>query len=271
MMSREIVSLFFFLYCLVKMVKRGGLLLELFSGTGSIGKAARKNGFGRVISVDFDEGCDADYTCDVRKLPYKTLPTPDFIWASPPCTTYSYAAIWYRHRDENGKALTAEAKEADRILRHTFQIINYFLKKNPTLKFCIENPRGYMQKMPEVRELYKCTTSYNNFGFPIRKPTDFFSNYRLQLPECRKLDSDLRICGSNMVEIRRRMGVKTGDDLTKLLYRIPPKLAGSILRQASAPSPPSSASSSSSSSSSDSSASSSSASSAASSASFASS
>ena len=211
----------------------GGLLLELFSGTGSVGKKARKRGYD-VISVDVDERCGCDYTCDVRKLPYKTLPTPDFVWASPPCTTYSYAAIWYRHRDTDGVAQTDDAKDADAVLRYTLRIINYFLKKNPDLRFCIENPRGYMQKMPQMKRLYHTTTSYNNFGVPFCKPTDFFTNYVLQLPKCRRMATDLKICGSNRVEIRRRMNVQTGDDLTRLLYRIPPKLVQEILRQAEA-------------------------------------
>ena len=207
-------------------------LLELFSGTGSVGKAARRNGYDDVISVDIDDKCDADYICDVRRLPYKTLPTPDFIWASPPCTTYSYAAIWYRHRDTNGRARTTDAKDADDILRCTFRIIYYFLKRNPRLKFCIENPRGYMRKASETHGLFRTTTSYNNFGFPICKPTDFYSNFAIDLPECKRLRTDLRICGSNIVEIRKRMNARGGDDLTTLLYRIPPRLVGSILRQA---------------------------------------
>ena len=185
----------------------------------------------KVISVDMDPNCECDYTCDVRRLPYKTLPTPGVIWASPPCTTYSYAAIWYRHRDSNGKAQTKDAKDADAILRHTFLIINHFMKENPNLKFCIENPRGYMQKMSQIEPLHRTTTSYNNFAFPICKPTDFFTNFPLELPECRRLETDLRICGSNMQEIRKRMKVKTGDDLTRLLYRIPPRLVKTIFEQ----------------------------------------
>ena len=207
-------------------------LLELFSGTGSVGNAALRNRFSKVISVDIDESCDADYICDIRKLKYKTLPTPDFIWASPPCTTYSYAAIWYRHRNEKGEARTDDAHDANDILRCTFRIIRYFMKLNPRLKFCIENPRGYMRQMPETQNLYRSTTSYNNSGCPICKPTDFFSNYPLELPECKRMKSDLRICGSNMVEIRKKMKIKTEDDLTSLLYRIPPRLVGLILRQA---------------------------------------
>ena len=73
-----------------------------------------------------------------------------------------------------------------------------------------------------MKRLYHTTTSYNHFGFPFCKPTDFFTNYVLQLPKCRRMATDLRICGSNRVEIRRRMNVQTGDDLTRLLYRIPP-------------------------------------------------
>ena len=207
-------------------------ILELFSGTGSVGKAARRNGYDSVVSVDIDEKSGADYVCDVRNLPYKQLATPDFIWASPPCTTYSIAAAWYRHRDGDGVARTDDARDADDILRHTFKIIRHFLKLNSALCFCVENPRGYMRKASEVQGLLRATTTYNNFGFPYQKATDFFTNFPLALPAPRRLVTDLPITGSSTAEIRKRMNVKTGDNLTKLLYRIPAQLVGSILRQA---------------------------------------
>ena len=210
------------------------LLLELFSGTGSVGRVARRNGYDRVISVDIDESRDPDYACDVRQLPYRELPTPDFIWASPPCTTYSFAAIWYGHRDGRGRARTEDAHDADAILRCTFRIIRYFLRRNPRLGFCIENPRGYMRQAPETSGTLLTTTSYNHFGYPICKPTDLFTNYPLALPACARRETDLRICGSNAAEIRRRMNVRSKDSLTTVLYRIPPRLVGLILRQARA-------------------------------------
>ena len=91
------------------------LLIELFSGTGSVGKVARKMGW-NVISVDADPSHGAMYTANILKLDYKSMPVPDFVWASPPCTTYSLAATWFRHRDPStGKAFTEDARKADEI------------------------------------------------------------------------------------------------------------------------------------------------------------
>ena len=44
-----------------------------------------------VISVDIDPLHNATHTVDVLRFPYKTIPVPDYVWASPPCTTYSHA------------------------------------------------------------------------------------------------------------------------------------------------------------------------------------
>ena len=64
-------------------------LLELFSGTGSVGKVARDKGHS-VISLDLK---DADINSDILEWNYKDYEVGyfDFIWASPPCTEYSIA------------------------------------------------------------------------------------------------------------------------------------------------------------------------------------
>ena len=64
-------------------------LLELFSGTRSVGKVAERLGF-TVISLDIK---NADIECDIMDWDY-TIYSPtcfDFIWASPPCTEYNRA------------------------------------------------------------------------------------------------------------------------------------------------------------------------------------
>jgi len=65
------------------------LLLELFKGTGSVGKIAKKMKMD-IISLDFDEKFEPDILTDILKWNYKTIPIPDIIWASPPCNTYLY-------------------------------------------------------------------------------------------------------------------------------------------------------------------------------------
>ena len=62
-------------------------LLELFSGTGSVGKVARDIGY-EVISLDLK---NADINIDILKWDYKVYDPGyfDIIWASPPCNTFN--------------------------------------------------------------------------------------------------------------------------------------------------------------------------------------
>jgi hypothetical protein len=62
-------------------------LLDLFSGTHSVGKVARALGY-EVVSLDL---ADATICCDVREWEYDVFPRGHFdvIWASPPCDTFS--------------------------------------------------------------------------------------------------------------------------------------------------------------------------------------
>jgi hypothetical protein len=67
------------------------ILLELFSGTGSIGRAFRAKGW-EIISIDIDPKTDCTICMDVRDLTPAQLPAhPDLIWASPVCTHFSRA------------------------------------------------------------------------------------------------------------------------------------------------------------------------------------
>ena len=64
-------------------------LLELFSGTGSVGNIARGLGWD-VTSLDRD--MKANIMCDIQDWDYEADEGHyDFIWASPPCTEYSCA------------------------------------------------------------------------------------------------------------------------------------------------------------------------------------
>ena len=58
-------------------------MLELFSGTGSVGKVAEQMGM-TVISLDRD--MEADLQCDIMDWDYRELPRHmfDIVWANPP-------------------------------------------------------------------------------------------------------------------------------------------------------------------------------------------
>ena len=65
------------------------VLLELFSGTGSVGRAFDALGWD-VISVDIDPKANATYTCDIADFDYRCIDgRVDVIWASPSCSKYS--------------------------------------------------------------------------------------------------------------------------------------------------------------------------------------
>lgn len=150
-------------------------VLELHAGSRSIGKVAEKLGF-KVFSVDWTAYENIDLVIDIEQLTPEHVPfIPDVIWTSPDCTTYSIAAISH-HR--NGTLPVSDyAKKCDAVNFHQIELINYYLKLNPNLKFFIENPRGMMRKMPFVKGIDRATIWYCRYGDDRAKPTDIFTNH----------------------------------------------------------------------------------------------
>lgn len=145
-------------------------LLELFAGSRSVGKVAETMGF-EVFSVDVNGFENIDLVKDIEQITLADVPwTPDVIWASPPCTTYSIAAI-STHRDGTTPK-TEAARKADKLLAKTLEIMTWF----PGAKFFIENPVGMMRKMPQLRSIERRTVIYCSYLDTRMKPTDIFTN-----------------------------------------------------------------------------------------------
>lgn len=98
---------------------------------------------------------------------------PDVIWASPPCTSYSIAAISH-HRKKNAETGSLDpvsdfAKLSDELVKHTLELIKELKPKY----WFIENPRGGMRKMDFMQGLPRCTVTYCQYGDTRMKPTGY--------------------------------------------------------------------------------------------------
>ena len=154
-------------------------VLELFAGSRSIGKAAESLGY-NVFSCDINEFNGIDYVGDILNFDPSKVPfTPDIIWASPPCTGFSVAAIGRNWDKSSGEPLpkTDTARMGLKILNKTWEIIDYYKSINPKLIYYIENPRGMMRKMPIMDKAFiRTTVTYCQYGDKRMKPTDIWHN-----------------------------------------------------------------------------------------------
>lgn len=159
--------------------------LELFCGTKSFSKVADKRG-AETFTVDIEGRFRPTMSIDILELD-PTLLAHDFdiIWASPPCTAFSVAAIgknWSRNSDGTLEPKSDNALLGVKLLQKTIEIIK---ELGPKYWF-IENPRGAMRKMPEVQEFHRKTVTYCQYGDSRMKPTDIWTNLTEWSPKCCK-------------------------------------------------------------------------------------
>lgn len=157
-------------------------VLELFSGSGSVGKVARRLGMD-VVSLDSHPYPGTTLVMDIRPFamePWRYLPQgwkPNIVWASPPCTTYSMAAVG-KHRSEGGRPKSKEADMADKVLENT---VNLLAMWSTSAMIYMENPMAMMRKMPMVTGRLsavadRTTVWYCRYGDKAAKPTDIWTN-----------------------------------------------------------------------------------------------
>lgn len=153
-------------------------VLELFSGTGSVGKVCEMLDW-NVVSVDMI--LPATHKCDIMEFNYKQYPKDhfDIVWASPPCTNYSKLQDCWIGRMRKGEIYTKEVqdqemKNDDKLVLKALEIIEYF---NPHWWF-IENPAGSrMKDRPFMKNLHNYVVDYcmySDWGY--RKRTRIWTN-----------------------------------------------------------------------------------------------
>ena len=138
-------------------------VLELFSGTRSIGESFEKRGH-EVFSVEWDESLPADLHADIEflKAPdvLRAFGRPDVVWASPDCATFSMAGI-SRHRRKNANTgnldpVSDYALKCDRVDLAMLRLIRDL---RPALYF-IENPRAGLRKQDMMAVIPRHTVTY---------------------------------------------------------------------------------------------------------------
>ena len=102
--------------------------LELFSGTGSIGRAFDSLGWG-VAAFDNDPRARATHHCDINDFDWRCVGKVDVVWASPPCTNHSRA---------HSRGGARDLETSDSLVRKTLEIAEA-LGGPPC---CIENPHS---------------------------------------------------------------------------------------------------------------------------------
>lgn len=160
--------------------------VELFAGTGSFSKVARKFGH-TTLTSEIDSSFSPDRCENILDVPDDAFTGFDVLWASPPCEGFSVASIganWIG----NAQGHTPKSESARRSIALAKKTIAIIETSNPTLWF-IENPRGLLRKMPFMEEFLKRTggvrhtVTYCQYGDTRMKPTDIWTNLHSWKPK----------------------------------------------------------------------------------------
>ena len=169
-------------------------VLELFSGTGSIGKAFADS---EVVSVDSNPRFDPTILCDIRDFDCAGFDHFDYIHASPPCTEYSInqASFYGRKRrvdgvlvDFNPTVHEQQLKRSDELVLKAMEIIDHFQPTCWTLENPYSNWRCGLKNRSFMSGCEFSRVDYCMYADPVltKKPTMFFNNFGLKLSLCDK-------------------------------------------------------------------------------------
>ncbi len=154
--------------------------LELFSGSATVSAEAQKRGYD-IRTLDICPKNNPIYCIDICEWDYKEALKdwrPDIIWASPDCRSWSIACHKHRTLKDGLKPKTDIAIKGEEMIHKTLEIIKWCKPK----VYIIENPRGRLRHFPPMLDIpFHTTVYYSNYGHPIHKPTDLWSNKKLHL------------------------------------------------------------------------------------------
>lgn len=172
-------------------------VLDLFAGSCSFSNVAKELGH-ETFTVDngldlftVDHYSKIDLVEDILNVSSKDIPwKPDFIWASPPCTTFSISSCmhhWTKPEEDGTRYPKSEkSKLGLQLLEKTLSLI---VELEPSF-YAIENPRGLMRKMPIMESWRRHTVTYCQYGDNRMKPTDIWTNAPwTPRPMCKNGDS----------------------------------------------------------------------------------
>jgi hypothetical protein len=192
-------------------------LLELFSGTGSIGRGFRAKGW-QVTSVDLEAKFNPTILCDVLELQLEQVlehGNVDLLWASPPCTHYSCA----RTKAKTPRDLDGSDALVQKVLDLADSLCCYYLMENPH--------SGLLKTRPVVQGLHMEVLDYCRYGTQYRKRTAIWTNssYEPGRPLC------FKDCAASDGRKHTRRAQRAGhgyQHTLEELYAIPPELCDEI-------------------------------------------
>lgn len=235
-------------------------VLELFSGTHSIGKVAKERGY-EVVSLDRDLGpecpfesgykSDKHIQIDIMDWDYKSQFKPgdfDLITASPVCLWWSRLRLcWIGRKCKSihpTDIITRKHIEDDienygkPMVDKVFEIIEYFKPKH----WWIENPQTGSMKYYIKQDYYDVDyCKYSDWGY--KKRTRLWTNIKGFEPKLCKMDcssvvdvGDGKLHKTNLGNTERRKKVKQYQEDVSVVsgsilhrYRIPEKLIGELM------------------------------------------
>ena len=218
-------------------------ILELFSGTGSVGRAASEMGH-EVMSLDISNKYNPTFVANVLEFDFSIFPRGyyDLIWASPPCEKYSIAPCHMLSQEERRQ----RAEEANAVTRKTLEVIETLRPK----WFAIENPassamwkQGIFDHLPKPKKVSYCM--YSTWGY--RKNTYICTNIPFENKYCKgdcgyiqtfvhdgkTRRHHISVAKQGVSAHCKDLGVQNTTHSKYELYRVPEKLIKDILQATS--------------------------------------